>query len=385
MNIKTKTVFDRSRDLSQDFDGLGKYAYGYIKGRTFGGWIDDNSRSNGYNAGDLIENPAYIIESILRDEIFVERNLRVTTNVNTTSFIATGLLSTEDDYYNGAYVYDIEASEYVKITDYDGSTKTITVASSFAHSLNDNIIVTNIKGDSKIDYASFDAVGNTTNGTRDDWKLTFSLTDETGVKDLIQEICESSFLMLIKSYDKYKLVTIDETASTPDVWTNPLKTNGRELVSVAPLSLDFVYNDFKFNFRYHYGRDKSISRYYVNRNGYTSGLTNGSTLQGLCEDVYTNYKIDRLLETEYKYIRFSATAEMLFEKLVEWRTKQRLLVQWSGTFKEYCTYEVGDIVKINHWLIPDALRNVSQFMITNKEIVIQEGNPYISFSLIQLG
>jgi len=35
--------------------------------REFGSWIDENSRSNGYNDGDYISNPAYVIESFLRD------------------------------------------------------------------------------------------------------------------------------------------------------------------------------------------------------------------------------------------------------------------------------------------------------------------------------
>lgn len=39
------------------------------EGRKFGSWVDAGGRSNSYNAGDLIKNPAFIIESILRDEI----------------------------------------------------------------------------------------------------------------------------------------------------------------------------------------------------------------------------------------------------------------------------------------------------------------------------
>lgn len=38
-------------------------------GRKFGSWIDEGGRSNSYNENDLIENPAHIIESILRDEL----------------------------------------------------------------------------------------------------------------------------------------------------------------------------------------------------------------------------------------------------------------------------------------------------------------------------
>lgn len=42
---------------------------GQIKGRTFGSWIDGAGHSNSFDAGDLMEDPAYIIESLLRDEL----------------------------------------------------------------------------------------------------------------------------------------------------------------------------------------------------------------------------------------------------------------------------------------------------------------------------
>jgi len=44
------------------------------KGRKFGSWVDANSRDNGYNQGDLIENPVYIIEDILRSEMGLSSN-----------------------------------------------------------------------------------------------------------------------------------------------------------------------------------------------------------------------------------------------------------------------------------------------------------------------
>src|SRR5512138_3015372 len=62
----------------------------FVAGRTFGRWIDysdaagtargtaNGSANNpGYNEGALIEQPAYVIESLFRDELFVERDLKV--------------------------------------------------------------------------------------------------------------------------------------------------------------------------------------------------------------------------------------------------------------------------------------------------------------------
>lgn len=42
--------------------------YATLEGRKYGAWIDDASHSNSFNAGDLIESPAYLIESLLLDE-----------------------------------------------------------------------------------------------------------------------------------------------------------------------------------------------------------------------------------------------------------------------------------------------------------------------------
>jgi len=50
-----------------------------VRGRVFGDWI--NGRSSGFSAGDLIENPAYIVESILREYMNYGD-----TDIETTSF-----------------------------------------------------------------------------------------------------------------------------------------------------------------------------------------------------------------------------------------------------------------------------------------------------------
>ena len=46
-----------------------QYIYYAGKGRKFGAWIDADSRDNGYDDDDLIANPIYIIENILRTEL----------------------------------------------------------------------------------------------------------------------------------------------------------------------------------------------------------------------------------------------------------------------------------------------------------------------------
>lgn len=373
---------------TKGFDNISEDAYMYCYGRMFGGWIDDNSRSTGFIEGDPIENPAYIIESLLRDEIFVERDLgidSVSGGGAGPEVEIQGLLSSIDDYYNGAYAHNITANEVCKITDYNGTAKkiSVTITAPGGWSNGDNIIITNIQADNKIDYASFDIVGNASNGTRKDWSFCVSINEETSIKQILNEICDTAFLVLTKQHNKWKLFDMDEAAS-PNTWTLPLNQNGREVSTISPTDLDFMYNDFKLNYHYNHGRKKFTMSFFVNKSGYTTGLTNGSTLQGLCDDVYTNYRIIKPLETEYEYIQTTATAILATNYLVNWRTKQRLLVSWGTTAKDGIAYEIGDKVLLNHALIPDSLRNSAQFMITSKNMILHEGDPYIIFELIQI-
>ena len=59
----------KTRTKTLNTPAVSDYIYFSGTGREFGSWIDADSRNNGYNEGDLIENPIYIIEDILRTEL----------------------------------------------------------------------------------------------------------------------------------------------------------------------------------------------------------------------------------------------------------------------------------------------------------------------------
>lgn len=84
ITVSTRDAFDGRRDdthetilqthrivTHQDITAPKEADILYVnaKGRKFGSYIDENSRNNGYNENDLIENPIYIIEDILRKEL----------------------------------------------------------------------------------------------------------------------------------------------------------------------------------------------------------------------------------------------------------------------------------------------------------------------------
>lgn len=63
--FRNEKIVTTSTEVPQSAD----YLFASGKGREFGSWVDADSRNNGYNSGDLIPNPIYMIEDILRTEL----------------------------------------------------------------------------------------------------------------------------------------------------------------------------------------------------------------------------------------------------------------------------------------------------------------------------
>lgn len=86
------------------------------------------ARKNAINAGDLITTPPGIMESLFRDELWVEPDLEITSIV-TAAVVINGLISSVDNYYGGAsnnaILVNVTMNERYEITSYVGSTKTL--------------------------------------------------------------------------------------------------------------------------------------------------------------------------------------------------------------------------------------------------------------------
>ena len=59
----------RTRTVIRNTPAQIDYLYFSGTGREYGSWVDADSRNNGYNENDLLQNPIYIIEDILRTEL----------------------------------------------------------------------------------------------------------------------------------------------------------------------------------------------------------------------------------------------------------------------------------------------------------------------------
>lgn len=384
-----------SKDIT-GWDGDNVFASGH--GHLYNRWIDSvsgSARSNGKNAGESIQSPTYIIESLLRDEDFVERDLRITAVTDTTHIICSGLKSSEDDFYNYSIYYNATTDHKTYISDCVGSTKTLVLASADTSAASDdNIFLTNIRGDLKIDYSSFDVLGNTTNGTRKDWLFARAFNEKQNIRDIIDLLCWEMHCELIESIDpiecinKFKIVTLD-IASSGDTWTNPAYSNGIEQITAQLTPLESVYTQFRLRYFFNNGDGDFLKELYVDKNGYPSRATIlGDTEKNLCKYAEQSYQISRLFEFSSMNVYDDATAERLLQKKIEWLTKQRLIVNYITPIvgnSDYIKYEIGDQVKLNFSQgIPSGLNNSAMFIITEKIITPLIGGGSIKWTLLQL-
>lgn len=361
----------------------------FVQGRMYNRWVDSvsgSARDNGYNEDDLIEDGPGIVESIFRDELFVERDLNITTFTDTTHVRASTLRFAVDDYYNYAIYHNVTRNFKTYVSDFTGATKEMVLAAADTlGEVGDFIYLTNIQGDTKINYASFDIVGNTTDGLRKDWKFARSIYKEVPAMSLISSLLYEARCLLITSHNQYKLIAIEEDSS-PDTWTNPLKIQGSESVICGLTSVRALYNDYIINYHYDYASQEYKKKLFVNKNGFTSTLTNGAVDEAICKTIYDNYSgIINKYEYSCDWIYDDATAELFFDKIFAWYSKQRMVVNWAGDIGNYITYEVGDQVILNYAnMIPTGINNTSKFMIMGNPIQIVPGSPFINFSLIEV-
>ena len=78
------------KEKLEGFQPLTDYIYASGKGRKYGSWISDNSRSVGYSTSDFIANPVFIIEDILRTELGLSDTQISVTDFNTSGNTTNG-------------------------------------------------------------------------------------------------------------------------------------------------------------------------------------------------------------------------------------------------------------------------------------------------------
>ena len=342
-----------------------------VDGFEYGAWA-----RGAHSEGDLITHPASVIESLLRDWKHSERDLQSNPSGGVpTTLEVPDLKSTKDDYYNGAYLHAPEDDASDTISDYEGSTNTVTLATGLSMSADENCFVTNVN--CNINEASFDAV----ESNMANWVFTRSINERISSEDLLNEALFEAHCILIPSYNEYKLIQI---ASGTEVATlgDPLKRGGGYDIKCQLSSPLNLYNKYRIEYAFDHAKGEYLGETFVNKNGSSDATNLGSTYKSACDNVEKNYKVDREFRHQCKWISDETTAEYFTQKMVEWHTTQKLRIigKWAigdtdgGSTAPPIRLEVGDLVKVNTSRIPTALNNSTIFMIDGKTI-----NPYYNF------
>jgi len=257
----------------------------------------------------------------------------------------------------------------------------------------DNIFLQNVRGDTSIDYASFDVLGNTSGGTRQ-WTFNVSLYQKMALNQIIDTLAFESHCEFIKSCNetsgetKYRLIAIDTGAA--DTWTNPVYQDGLEQIKISFTPLEGVFTGYKFYYAYDIGANKYTKELSVDKNGYTTtAAVIGATEQALCQSAEDNYSVRNIFEYSSLYIQSDTIAEYFLQKKIAWFTKQRMIVSFRSSITsaaiDFIKYEIGDRIKINFTKgLPTGVTNATVFMITGKRIAPLVGGGYIDWELIEL-
>ena len=394
------------------------------------------ARPNAYNVDDLIENPSGVIESIVRDWVLTEFNLLIDT-VSTADIKIDGSVNETplrvaiDDYYNGAILVNVTKNERYSVSDYTGSTQTLTLASTpSGWAAGNKCYLKNIQAN--IDEDSFDVIGagvveTGTTSSASSGKLietgqNFETTVKAGMR--VKNTTDTTY-SYVKSVDSNTQLTLEddimasgenysiygsrngwkfarslniqqssqqilsqlcfeshcmlfksynnyrlialEDGNTVGTFSQPFIENGLPLISTKLTSLLNIYTDFTLNYGYNYAKKIYTKKATVNKNATSDSYLD--SLKTYCSDAEEDYKVSRKFEYNADWIQDDNTALYLLERLVLWYTYQRMIVSYTGDLKNHIKYEIGDRVLINYdYLMPTGKNNSQVFLVIGKTV-----------------
>ena len=314
------------------------YVYYSGKGRQYGAYIDADSRNQGYNANALIENPIFIIESILRSElgtIYTGSGTSTTSNklVDSNAAFLSSVV--------GQTVYNIKDKTTAMVTARDSGT-TLSISSNIMAS-GEKYVIGGLTSD-EIDYATFDESGNTTNGfLKDiyedaiaDIKFAFSQYKFIDSKDMLERLGRLCFSYVFIGGDgKFKIKTLRRTDdySTSD---QTIDYNDMTLNKIGKTPLASVKNSVLVNYNHSYGENQNKSEATA-----TDSTSQGTTVNGFNQTMKYELDANEILD--------STTATKLAEAYIHIMKGRKDIVEFNCVRPKYNHLEIGDIIDFSNW------------------------------------
>ena len=314
------------------------YVYYSGKGRQYGAYIDADSRNQGYNANAVIENPIFIIESILRSElgvIYTGSGTSTTSNklVDSNASFATSVV--------GQTLYNIKDKTTAMVTARDSGT-TLSISADIMAS-GEKYVIGGLTSD-EIDHASFDTSGNTTNGLLGDIyedavgdvKFAFSQYKFIDSKDMLERLGRLCFSYVFIGGDgKFKIKTLrrtdDYSASDQTIDYNDMTLN-----KIGKTPLASVKNSVLVNYNHSYGANQNKSEATA-----TDSTSQGTTVNGFNQTMKYELDANEILD--------STTATKLAEAYINIMKSRKDIVEFNCVRPKYNHLEIGDIIDFSNW------------------------------------
>jgi hypothetical protein len=325
------------------------YVYYSGKGRQYGAYIDADSRNQGYNKDALIENPIFIIESLLRSElgtVYTGSGTSTTSNklVDSGASFATSIV--------GQTVYNLKDKTSAMVTARDSAT-TLSIDANIMAS-GESYLIGGLTSD-EIDHATFDTSGNTSSGylgdiyedAVGDVKFAFSQYKFINSKDLVERLSQLCLSYVFIGGDgKFKIKTLRRT---DDYSSADQSVNFHDITldKVGKTALNTVKNSILIKYNHDYGAKQNKSEATA-----TDSTSQGTTVSG--------YNKTMKLELDANEVLDSTTATKLAEAYLEIMKDRHDTVNFSCVRPKYNHLEIGDIINFSNW--PSDLKIYGQTM-----------------------
>lgn len=256
---------------------------------------------------------------------------------------------------------------------------------------------------SRIDTASFDAVGHASTGSRKDWLLDSSVSRVDLATEHLRQIAREYGLILYQDPNdgaqelRWRVVALPTTSSAVDLEITEslihadIETGFPTLFIAGYTPQQAVVNDLRVAYRKNY-----VSGNYQ-RSRYISDVTNvgslssnldsqsgaprGATYTGWLAESQTKYNIVREGQFNLDYIRDDATAERHLKLFADWFAFRRVTLK-INLIRNLSTLalRIGDVVTVTTSLLGTNHSGVSKFLITrtNYPPVSYSCPPYIT-------
>jgi len=314
------------------------YIYCSGKGRLYGAYIDADSRDQGYTKAALIENPIFMIENIIRSELGVlysGSGTSTTSNklVDSNAAFATSIV--------GQTLYNQTDKTSAMVTARDSAT-TLSIGADIMAS-GESYIISGLTSD-QIDYVSFDASGDTSDGflgdiyedAVGDVKFAFSQYRFINSKDMLErlgKLCLS--YVFIGGDGKFKIKTLRRTDDYSSV-DQTVDFYDINLGKIGKTSIGTVKNSILVRYNHDYGSKQNKSEATA-----TDSTSQGTTVNG--------YNQTMRLEMDANEIIDSTTASALAAAYLHIMKERHDTVNFNCARPKYNHLEIGDIIDFSNW------------------------------------